>query len=98
MGARFEYLYDFGDGWRHEVIVEKIAPHDPEFHRPECLAGERAYPPEDCGGPPGYEEFLEAIRDPSHPEHKDQPAWVGGRFGPEAFDLATVNRKLRRLR
>ncbi len=94
-GARFEYLYDLGDSWTHEVIVEGIEPPDPEFRSPECVAGERACPPEDCGGPPGYENFLEAIRNPRHPEHKDHLAWIGGRFDPEAFDLAAVNRRLR---
>jgi hypothetical protein len=97
-GARLEYVYDVGDGWTREVVVEQIEPPDPEFRSPECLAGERACPPEDCGGPPGYEEFLEAIRDPRHPEHEDQLEWIGGRFDPEALDLAAVNRKLRRLK
>lgn len=61
-GARFEYVYDLGDSWTHEVTVEKIESPDPELRAAECLAGERACPPEDCGGPPGYEEFLKAIR------------------------------------
>ncbi|MBI1845352.1 MAG: plasmid pRiA4b ORF-3 family protein [Candidatus Rokubacteria bacterium] len=97
-GAHFQYLYDLGDSWAHEVIVERIEPPDPEFRSLECLAAERACPPEDCGGPPGYEEFLKAIRDPRHPEHKEQLAWVGGRFDPEAFDFAGVNRRLRMLK
>jgi hypothetical protein len=96
-GARFEYLYDLGDNWTHEVVVEKIGPPDPAFLSPECLAGERACPPEDCGGAGGYDNFLEAIRDRRHPEHEDLLAWVGGRFDPEALDLAAVNRRLRRL-
>jgi len=97
-GARFEYLYDLGDNWTHEVVVEKIDPPDPAFLSPECLAGERACPPEDCGGAGGYDNFLEAIRDRRHPEHEDLLAWVGGRFDPEAFDVTAVNRRLRRLK
>lgn len=97
-GARFEYLYDFGDGWTHEGLVEAIDPSDPGLRAAQCLAGERACPPEDCGGPPGYEEFLEAIRDPDHPEHENLLARAGGPFDPEAFDLVTVNRRLRALR
>jgi hypothetical protein len=96
--ARFEYVYDLGDSWRHEVTVEKIESPDPKLRAAACLAGERACPPEDCGGPLGYEEFLKAIRDPRHPEHKDHLAWIGGRFDPEAFDLVAVNRRLRALR
>ena len=96
--SRFEYLYDLGDSWTHEVVIEKIEPPDPKFRSAECLGGERACPQEDCGGPPGYEEFLAAIRDPRHPEHKDQLAWAGGKFDPEAFDVAAVNRRLRLLK
>jgi pRiA4b ORF-3-like protein len=80
------------------VVVEKIDPPDPAFLSPECLAGERACPPEDCGGAGGYDNFLEAIRDRRHPEHEDLLAWVGGRFDPEAFDVTAVNRRLRRLK
>jgi hypothetical protein len=97
-GARFEYVYDLGDGWRHHVMVENMDLPDPALRHPECLAGQRACPPENCGGPPGYTEFLEAINDPGHPEHEQRLTWVGGRFDPEAFDLAAVNRKLRRLK
>lgn len=97
-GARFGNVYDLGDGWTHEVPVEGIDPPEPELRAAECLAGERACPPEDCGGVPGYEEFLEAIRNPRHPEHRDQLAWIGGRFDPEAFDLAVVNQRLGRVK
>ena len=97
-GVRFEYVYDLGDNWTHEVVVERIDPPDSGSPSAECMAGERACPPEDCGGAGGYERFLDAIRDPRHPEHEDLMAWVGGRFDPEALDLAAVNRRLRRLR
>ena len=97
-GIRFEYLNDFGDGWVHEVLVERIGSPDPELRAPECLAGERACPPEDCGGAGGYSRFLKAIRNPRHPEHQEMLLWIGGRFDPNAFDLATVNHRLRPLR
>ena len=97
-GACFEYLYDFGDSWVHEVLVERIDPPDPALRLAECLAGERACPPEDCSGPPGYEHFLTVIRNARHPEHEELLMWVGGPFDPEAFDLAAVNRKLRLLK
>ncbi|HEY7254529.1 MAG TPA: plasmid pRiA4b ORF-3 family protein [Methylomirabilota bacterium] len=97
-GTRLEYLYDLGDSWTHDVVVEQISPPDPAALSARCLAGERTCPPEDCGGVPGYQDFLEAIRNPRHPEHNDLLAWAGGRLDPEAFDLAAVNRKLRRLK
>ena len=97
-GMRFEYVYDLGDGWRHDVLVEHVdVPAEP-LPSAVCLDGQRACPPEDCGGFPGYEDLLEILRDPDHPEHEERLEWLGGRFDPEAFDLAAVNRKLSRLK
>ncbi len=95
---RFLYVYDFGDDWEHEVAVEKIAAGNSGSERPVCLGGKRHRPPEDCGGPPGYENFLEAIRDPGREEHDAMLEWVGGSFDAEAFDLAAVNRALAPVR
>ena len=97
-GASFLYLYDLGDNWTHEVLVEQIETPDKPLRYPVCLAGERRCPPEDCGGFTGYANFLEAIRDPDHPEHENLLNWIGGPFDPEAFDLAAMNRKLRLLK
>jgi len=89
------YRYDFGDGWEHEVVLEKILPFDPGRVLPVCLEGGGACPPEDVGGIPGYEMFLEAITDPSRPEHADMLEWAGGDFDPLHFDLAGTNDLLR---
>jgi hypothetical protein len=95
----FVYEYDFGDGWEHRVVVEKIlTPEERSADIPVCLAGARACPPEDCGGVPGYESFLEVRRDPTHEDHQAMLKWVGGSFDPEAFDPNKVNKRLRRLR
>jgi hypothetical protein len=68
-GDSMVYVYDFGDNWRHEVVLEKIAPSDAAASpKPVCLAGERRCPPEDVGGPSGYQEFLEVIFEPGHEE------------------------------
>ena len=85
-----EYEYDLGDSWRHDVVLEKILPRGVEVEYPKCLAGERACPPEDCGGVWGYQEFLEAILDPNHEEHESMLEWVGGAFDPERFDPKEV--------
>jgi len=90
---RFLYVYDFGDNWEHEVLVEKIVTGNSGSERPLCLGGKRHRPPEDCGGPPGYQNFLEAVRDPGHEEYEAMLEWVGGSFDAEAFDLAAVNRR-----
>ena len=92
---KLSYVYDFGDGWEHEVLLEKILPFDTTAVLPLCLEGERACPMEDVGGPPGYEMFLEAITDSSHPEHDELLEWSGGDFDPEHFDLAQTNDLLR---
>jgi hypothetical protein len=97
-GSRFMYEYDFGDGWEHDVKVGKILSPEPKVRYPMCIAGERACPPEDCGGVWGYEELLEIIQDPNHEEHEDMIDWLGGEFDPEAFDLEAVNRELRSIR
>ncbi|WP_435017965.1 plasmid pRiA4b ORF-3 family protein [Tundrisphaera sp. TA3] len=92
--AKFRYTYDFGDHWQHEVLVEKILPQEPGKAYPVCIAGKRACPPEDCGGPWGYMEFAEAVRDPEHEQHDEVVEWRG-EFDPEAFDLDAVNERLK---
>jgi hypothetical protein len=88
----FFYEYDFGDGWRHRIKVRHIEKPNTEWFYPLCVAVERAPPPDDVGGPPGYEEFLRAISDP---KHEDMLVSVGGVFDPEGFDLNAINRILR---
>ena len=95
---KFEYEYDFGDSWEHDLVVEKTLQPEPGAFYPFCLGGKRACPPEDCGGVWGYQEFLEAIMNPAHTEHEAMLTWVGGSFDPETFDLGAVNASLRRLR
>ena len=97
LGARkwFVYLYDYGDGWAHRVTVEQLLPPDNTLHLPHCLEGANTCPPEDVGGPPGYADFLQAIRDPKHPEHQAMLEWCGGAFDPAAFDVDVVNDTLR---
>jgi hypothetical protein len=96
-GQRFSYEYDFGDSWDHTLLVERILPPEEGVRYPVCLKGRRACPPEDVGGVWGYENFLEAIRDPNHDEHEEYLTWVGGEFDPEAFDLEEVNTRLRSM-
>ena len=91
---RIKYTYDFGDGWDHSVVVEKFLPVDKTLQYPVCVKGKRSCPPEDCGGPWGYAEFLEAVANPEHPSHEEMVEWVGGDFDPEEFDLDDVNAML----
>jgi hypothetical protein len=90
----FKYLYDFGDSWWHSVKVEQIVRLDAPLDFARCIAGENACPPQDVGGVGGYEEFLEALADPNHPEHADLKEWIGRPFDPRAFDVDEVNARL----
>lgn len=92
------YEYDFGDGWEHLIRVEMIIEDDKRYPgRPVCLEGKRSCPPEDCGGPSGYQDFLEAIRDKKHERHKEMLGWIGGSFDPAHFDIDEVNALLRKV-
>jgi len=94
-GSKFEYIYDFGDWWRHKIVVEKALPADSVATVPGCIDGRRACPPEDCGGTWGYGELLEILANPSHPEHDERVEWIGRPFDPEAFDAAEFDENLR---
>jgi hypothetical protein len=90
------YEYDFGDGWDHQILLEKVV----ELDQPVlalCLGGGRACPPEDCGGPWGYANLLEILKDSGHPEHEEMTEWIGPGFDPESFDVEAVNKRLARL-
>jgi hypothetical protein len=92
---RFEYEYDFGDGWRHEVLFEGVRPAQRGQRYPVCIEGGRACPPEDVGGTWGYREFLEAVTDPDHEDHDGLLEWAGGSFDPEAFGPAKATKAMR---
>lgn len=85
-GAKMRWDYDFGDGWQHNVVVEAIEPLDPSVEYPRCITGRRACPPEDCGGPWGFQELLEAIAVPAHPRHFELTEWMPDEYVPERFD------------
>jgi hypothetical protein len=99
-GESFDYIYDFGDDWFHKITIEEInyKPADPE-NIIGCIAGERACPPEDVGGVPGYENFCEIMADFNHEEHKETYDWYVGMTGntifePDKFNVDKVNREL----
>jgi hypothetical protein len=95
--SRWIYEYDFGDGWRHAVVSEGFPASDPQVKYPLCVEGERACPPEDCGGPWGYADYLAAIADPKHEQHQDMLEWRGA-FDPEAFDAKKATKEMRKVK
>ena len=91
-----QYQYDFGDSWQHTVDIRAAGESLDLKTRPVCTGGERACPPEDCGGAHGYVELLQTLADPANPEFDDMWDWAGRDFEPERFDAAKVNRRLKR--
>lgn len=92
--TRFGYIYDFGDDWDHTIAIEKIQPAIDGQAYPACVAGKRNCPPEDCGGVWGYEELLQILADPAHPERAERLEWLGEDFDPEDFSIPIANAAL----
>jgi hypothetical protein len=94
---KFTYEYDFGDGWGHTILVEKILQPAKELKAPVCLDGKRSAPPEDCGGKGGYHDVLKALKNSSHPDNAELLEWLDG-YDPEYFDADAVNERLAKIR
>ena len=93
----FTYLYDFGNDWIHSIMLEELNPE--KIIRASYLSGEGACPPEDCGGPPGYDRLKMILNDPKNPEYQGMKGWLGlsktKQFDASSFDLAKTNKKLK---
>ncbi len=88
----FDYTYDMGDDWHHIITIEDIRTGDANVKYPRYVNGERRAPPEDCGGTPGFETFLDAITNPKHPEHAEVLQWHHGCYG-HAFEPETIDER-----
>lgn len=95
--SRWIYECDFGDGWRHEVVFEGLVALDPKAKHPQCAEGARACPPENCGEPWGYADYLAALADPHHERQEELLEWRGP-FDPEAFDAKKATRELQNVK
>ncbi|MGP0091031.1 MAG: plasmid pRiA4b ORF-3 family protein [Xanthobacteraceae bacterium] len=80
------YLYDFGDGWEHTIKIERLLDPVPGIIYPRLIEATGRCPPEDCGGPFGYADFVDAIGNPKHERHSELTEWIGGDFDPNAVD------------
>jgi hypothetical protein len=96
LGDRFTYVYDFGDWWEHEIVVERIAAAEFDHRYPACADGERAGPPEDVGGPEGDAGVLAVLEDPALPDPLGVRDWLEG-FDPARCEPALVSTLLRRM-
>ncbi len=94
-GETIKYEYDFGDGWMHNIKLEKILPPDKSQEIPCCIDGKGKCPPEDCGGTHGYQRLKLVISNPEDEEFEEMMEWLGGEFDPDHFDLKEVNKLLK---
>jgi hypothetical protein len=94
---KFTYIYDFGDDWVHQIVLEKILPE--QIISPVCMAGKGTCPPEDCGGPWGYENLKITLTDPKHEEYQDMKDWLcmdeDENWDADYFDLIEINEMLK---
>jgi hypothetical protein len=94
-GSCFLYEYDFGDSWRHQILVEQVAHADAKPKHSLCLDGARACPPEDCGGTYGYADLVKALKKPTAKRNAEILEWLGDGYDPELFDLKSTNAAIR---
>jgi hypothetical protein len=95
--SKFVYLYDFGDGWEHTIKVERLTDPEPAVLYPRLVEISGRCPPEDCGGPWGYAELLDAINDPKHERHAELTEWIGAGFNPETDDAESLTAEVAAL-
>ncbi len=95
--SRLHYMYDFGDEWLHELVVQTglpVHPEDPDV--PDCMNCFRASPPEDCGGIPGYEHALAVLKKKKRDLSDDDKGllkWLGT-WDPEYCDIIAICRAI----
>jgi hypothetical protein len=89
------YVYDFGDNWEHRIVVENVKPAEEKTSYPEFLGGERRCPPEDCGGIPGYYDFLDKVVSKQGKKRKAALDWYGGPYDPDDIDEQQIIINLR---
>ncbi|MFA5264968.1 MAG: plasmid pRiA4b ORF-3 family protein [Opitutaceae bacterium] len=95
--ARFTYGYHFGEGWQVEVMVEMVLPVEKRQPYPFCMAGERAGPPEDCGGLDAFHDMLACIQEPETELGREWLDWLGPDYDPKRCDLDVINKALKKL-
>jgi hypothetical protein len=94
---RAYYVYDFGDNWRHVIILEKIFPYDDRFVGPICVGGRRAGPLEDSGGPSGFREKLKTIKQPTHRNFEEILNWLGDDYNAEQVNEILIKLSPKKL-
>jgi Plasmid pRiA4b ORF-3-like protein len=94
-GHSFKYGYVFGEDWQHTVELEAVMPSDPRMTYPRLIEAQGRCPPADIGGVAGYEDYLRAVGDPTHPLHETMVEFDD--FDPHKVDVATLASNLANL-
>lgn len=94
----FTWVYDYGDYWAHKIKIERIVDLGVSLDTAMCITGRNACPPENIGGAPSYEEFVDVMRDPANPAHQAMLEWFGGTFDPSAFDPFAAQQRLNEIK
>lgn len=95
--GRFTYEYHFGEGWQVEIKVEKVTTVEKGQAYPCCTAGERAGPPEDCGGLEAFHDLLACIKEPDTDLGREWLEWLGPDYDPDRCDVERINKALRKI-
>lgn len=90
LGVEAKYLYDYGDGWSHNVKLEGYIHREKGVSYPRCIDGALAGPPEDCGGVYGYTELVKTLADHNSKDYKELRAWVGKGWNASKFDRKKI--------
>lgn len=96
--ATLRYTYDFGDGWEHAIVTEKILAPDAALAYPTCIDGKGRCPLEDCGGLGGFYELLKVLGNPKHPEYAGMLEWAGGPIDRNDFSVVEADNRLQSMR
>lgn len=94
---RFTYGYHFAEGWQVEIRIEQVGVVQKGTVYPQCVAGERAGPPEDCGGLDAFHDMLACLKEPETDLGREWREWLGSDYDPDVCDLNKIQKALRKL-
>ncbi len=93
-GAVFQYDYVFGEDWQHTVTLESVTSAAPRVRYPQLVSASGRCPPEDIGGPTGYESYLRSLSDANSVHHEAMREWDDPDFDPHVVDAAALRKNL----
>lgn len=92
---KIKYEYDFGDNWKHSIVLEKVLDATESVTYPRLITGEGAAPCDDCGGLWGYYAIVKAAKNPKDPDHEEAITWFDKDWDLAKFDLEEATERLK---